>query len=102
VGPADEDAALGAHELGGLAQHDLDVARVLAVLGGEGSGVLAGRHLAQSHGAPLGLRDRFVSDHDHVVVGEIRRGGGADQRAEVVAGEDLGQTPEREDGDRQR
>jgi hypothetical protein len=43
-----------------------------------------------------------VGDHDHVVAGEIGRGGGADQRAEVVAGADLGQPPEREDGDRQR
>ena len=46
----------------GLVEDDLDVARVLAVLGGERAGALAGLDVGQRPHAPLGLRDDLVRD----------------------------------------
>jgi hypothetical protein len=40
-----------------------------------------------------------VGDHQHVVGAKIGRDGRAEERAEIVAGADLGQPTERDDGD---
>ena len=50
----------------GLGEHDLDVARVLAVLGREPAGALAGNDVGEAHDPALGLGDDLVRDDEHV------------------------------------
>ena len=76
---------------------DLDVARVLAVLGGERARALARLDVRERAHAALGLRDDLVRDGEHV--GRAERGvqpraGGGEQGREVVAGADLRQARE--------
>ena len=87
---------VGAQQLGGLVEDDLDVARVLAVLGGERAGALAGLDVGQRAHAALGLRDDLVRDDEHVAGAERRvERRGREQRGEVVAGADLRQARQR-------
>jgi hypothetical protein len=91
AGAADEHAALGAEDLGRLVEHDLHVARVLAVTGGELDGPLAGLHAGEVDDAALGLGDRLVGDDEHVAFADV----GGQQGGEVLAAPDLGEPGDR-------
>ena len=86
----DQHAALGAHQLSRLVQHDLNRAWILAVLGTEPDRPLAGRHDGEVDDAPLGLGDDLVRDHDDVRVSWMRAGA-LDERDDVRPWLDLGQ-----------
>ncbi len=84
---------IGADHAARLGEDQLDQARVLVELGGQGSRPLAGDHLGESPGASLGLRDNLLRDRDDEVVGELdprRAGGLGDQLADPDPGRDLG------------
>ncbi len=92
----------GPADLAGLVEHHLDVAGILAELGGHRDGPLAGDDLAQPPGASLGLGDELVGDHDHVIGGRrLARGGQGigDQLGRLVAVMDLGNAGEGAGGD---
>ena len=84
-------------DLGGLVEHDLHRARVLALLARPSSRARApGRDVGERDDRALGLGDDLVGDHDHLPVGRAgspprRRD---DQRGEVVAGAHLGEAAE--------
>ena len=90
---ADEHAALGAHDLGGLVEHDLDVARVLAVLGGELARALArARRRRARRRAPRPWRRPCARRRARRRRADVRPRSSA---REVVAGPHLGQPGER-------
>ena len=97
----DQHAALGAQHLGGLVEHELNEARVLA-LRGDPLRLLAGRDLVEAHDPPLGLRHHLAGHHQDVSLAEIGRACGFDQRGQIVPRLHLRQTRERGNGDRQR
>ena len=104
VGLADQDAADRADQLLRLVEHDLDVARVLVVLGGELVRELARMHVVQVPDASLDLRHGLVGDHDDIpVVQRPRRLAGCerrlDQRREVVVGLQLREAGDGAGGD---
>ena len=77
---------------------DLDEARVLAVLGRERAGVRPGLDLSERDDPRPRPWRPPLSDREHVAVREAaveRRGGGREQRAEVVARPHLGQAGQR-------
>ena len=77
VRAADQHAVLGAQDLRGLVEHDLDRARVLALLCGQLPRSLAGLDVGEvDHGA-LGLRDDLVRDHDDLTSSGVASGGSA-------------------------
>jgi hypothetical protein len=93
VGAADQAAAVGAQELGRLVEDDLDVARVLAVLGGQLSRPRAGLDGGQLDEPSLGFRDHLVRDREDVGRPQLGRAG--EQRREVVARPHLWQAGQR-------
>ncbi len=95
-GLCDHEPGPGAHDAGALAQDDLELAQI-APLAGELTGALGGLDLVEADDAPLRLRDGLLGDDDDVAGAQLRRAG--DHRAQVVAGADLGQALDREDGD---
>ena len=96
---SDQHAALGADDLLGLVEHDLDRARVALVSGGGGLrrkllGTLAGLDIAQRDDCALGLGNGLVRDHEQLPVAQsltFFAGCGDDQAGEVVTGVQLGQ-----------
>ena len=99
VGAADQHPALGAHELGGLVEDDLDRARVLAVLGRQRLRPLVGRRRRPGDDAALGLRDDLVRDHEHVAVAQTSAGGGDISAARSSPARTSGSRRERGRGD---
>jgi hypothetical protein len=93
-GLGDHEAAPRAHDSRRLAEDDLQVARVVALVR-ELAGTRGGLDVVESHDATLGLRDRLLR-HDHDVA-VLEAGRARDQPAEVVALLDLGQALDRED-----
>ena len=97
AGAADQPPAVGAHSSTVSSRIDLDVARVLAVLGGGARPRAPTARSRRARARALGLRDDLVGDGEHV--GRPERGvepraRGDEQGGEVVAGEDLRQAGE--------
>ena len=59
----DEDAMAAPHDARALAQHDLDVARILGVLGGDLEGLRRGRDVRQRDDPTLGLGHHLLAHH---------------------------------------
>ena len=102
----DQHAVLHPHDPAGLAQDDLDLARVAVEALRELDCLRRrGTTVVRSTTAPSALRHDLLGDDQHVIGGE-RQGARrpldrvADERAEVVARADLGHTLERDDPDR--
>ena len=98
AGAADQHAALGAQDLDGLVEHDLDRARVapcpaLAAPRARARARSGARRLSATT-APSALRDGLVRDHDQLPVAQPLAGRAGDQRREVVAGAQLGEAGE--------
>ena len=101
----DEDAVRHPDDPPGLAQHDLDLARVAVESLGERDGLRPGLDRRQVDGRAFRLRHDLLGDDQDVVVPQ---GQGircavdriADDRREVIALPDLGDAVERDDADR--
>ncbi len=94
---ADQHVALGAQDLRGLVEHDLDRARVLALVRGQLAGSWTGLDILQRHDRALGLGDDLVRDHEDLTVRQspwrlLRPQRRDDQPAEVVSGANLRET----------
>src|SRR5689334_2893753 len=88
----DDDAAIHAYDTSALAQHNLDLARVLAPLLGEAPRQIGWLYVTQIDETPLGLRDDLVGDDQDIVVmqGEVAGAGGVqDDLRQIRAGRDL-------------
>src|SRR5215210_6497662 len=90
AGLGDYDAALHPDDAFALAQHDLDLARVLVVAAGEVLGEDGGLDGVQVHEASLGLADDLVRHHHHVAGPQQAGGMVRDHGRQVVAGPHLG------------
>ena len=101
MGDADQHAASGADQLARLVEDDLDVSRVLAVLAGELPRPLPRRHVGERSDAPFGLGERLVCDYQHVTGPELELAVGPfhNQRRQVGAALDLGESCERRRGE---
>ncbi len=87
----DHHVALAAKDLGRFGEDHLDETRILVTLARDLLGPRRGRHRLEAAIAPLGFRDDFLGDHQHVsVAGRVpRRLDRFDQdRREVVSGPD--------------
>ena len=104
VGLADQHAADGADQPPRLVEDDLDLPRILVVLGGQMIGQLARGDVGEPDRPALGLRHHLVGDHDDVAVVQpawrLRcRQCGLDQDGEVIARVQLGDPCDRVGGD---
>ena len=90
AGAADQAAAVGAHDLGGLVEDHLHVPRVLAVLLGQLARLPAGEDGVSATTRPSALETTLWATASTSVGAGRRCGGGlGQQRLEVVAGSDL-------------
>ena len=101
-GLGDEHAVLHPDHASGLAQDDLDLARVAVEALGELDRLPPGSDGRQVDDGALGLRHDLLGDDQHVLAGQRQRAGRAldriaDEDAEVVALADLGDPVERQD-----
>ena len=101
AGLGDEDRPALADDPVALAQDQLDEPRVLLRLDGEALRLGRRRHAVQRDDTPLRLRDDLLGDDDDVagLDAGAALGGLEDQRREVIAFADLGNTGEGDDAD---
>ena len=100
MGLDDQDAALPPHDLLRLAEHDLELPRVLAGLLGHFERPFSRHDVSESHQAPLALGHDLLGDHENVTVDELLAGhseGGKQEADEVVARAHLGYPVDRDD-----
>ena len=84
----------------GLAEDELDGARVFVPGFGPLDGELAGLHIVEGDHAAFGLGDDFLGDDEHIAAferGVLGAQGGVDQLSEIVALSDFGDAADGED-----